>query len=393
MSSLNKKHIKHWLGVLSAMIVLGCLPFCNKQVDRNNEIAVGNAGEIRVFYPKYLADSVEDWFINTAFAADSNLIRFEENRSQSDPQYYESMFNFDLQPLEQAAEIDPQTNRSLQSNSLLWILDPQDAMASELINTLPADKKLGVDLFSDGIEGYWFKDVWAKSQVVLILWDQHSAGEHYFNGFSGWLKKHQAELLAKSKQYETAMSLGSEPKHHPNLVQNQYTDSLSQLISAKYNISLSLDASMKLVQASNDFIWLRYENSQFHSNLMVNIYPMNPVTESLINAKNFAINQRDSFTKKYLKTAEGTWVETSKSGIFPLRFTSTTEGKTEILNVTGWYNELNTNRRGPFIRKIIKDTQNQRYVAIDGFLFAPNQPRLRLMRELEIMVAQSHIQP
>lgn len=124
---------------------------------------------------------------------------------------------------------------------------------------------------------------------------------------------------------------------------------------------------------------------------MVNIYPMNPKTESLINAQDFAINQRDSFTKKYLKTAEGTWVETSKSGIFPLRFTKTKQGNQEILTVTGWYSELNTNRRGPFIRKIIKDNQNQRYVAIDGFLFAPNQPRLRLMRELEIMVQSATI--
>ncbi len=391
MSNCNNKFLKHWLGVLSAMVTLGFLSSCNQQAENSVMMAVDDASEIRVFYPKYLADSVEDWFMNTAFAADSNLIRFEENRLQSDPQYYESMFNFDLQPLEQAAEVDPRTKRSLQSNSLLWILDPQDAMASELINTLPADKKLGVDLFSDGIDGYWFKDVWAKSQVVLVLWDQHSAGEHYFNGFSGWLKKHQAELLTKSKKYQTLISLGTEPKHHPAIIQNQYTDSLSRILLGKYNISLSIDASLKLVQNSNDFIWLRNENSQYHSNLMVNIYPMNPKTESLINAQDFAINQRDSFTKKYLKTAEGTWVETSKSGIFPLRFTKTKQGNQEILTVTGWYSELNTNRRGPFIRKIIKDNQNQRYVAIDGFLFAPNQPRLRLMRELEIMVQSATI--
>lgn len=378
---------------MSAMVTLGFLSSCNQQAENSAEIVVDDASEIRVFYPKFLANIVEDWFMNTAFAADSNLIRFEENRSQSDPQYYETMFNFDLQPLEQAAEIDPQTNRSLQSNSLLWILDPKDALASELNLTLPADKKLGVDLFSDGIDCYWFKDVWAKSQVVLVLWDQHSAGEHYLNGFEGWLKKHQAELLTKSKKYQTLMGLGIEPRHHPAIIQNQYTDSLSRILLGKYNISLSIDASLKLVQNSNDFIWLRNENSQYHSNLMVNIYPMNPTIESLINAHDFAINQRDSFTKKYLKTAEGTWVETSKSGIFPLRFTNTKQGNQEILIVRGWYNELNTNRRGPFIRKIIKDNQNKRYVAIDGFLFAPNQPRLRLMRELEIMVEQSHIKP
>ena len=99
MSNCNNMFLKHWLSVLSAMVTLGFLSSCNQQAENSVMMAVDDASEIRVFYPKYLADSVEDWFMNTAFAADSNLIRFEENRLQSDPQYYESMFNFDLQPL------------------------------------------------------------------------------------------------------------------------------------------------------------------------------------------------------------------------------------------------------------------------------------------------------
>jgi hypothetical protein len=59
--------------------------------------------------------------------------------------------------------------------------------------------------------------------------------------------------------------------------------------------------------------------------------------------------------------------------------------------LTGWYTELNTDRRGPFVRKIVLDKKNKRWVAFDGFLFAPNQPRLTLMRELEIMINHSYI--
>jgi hypothetical protein len=116
---------------------------------------------------------------------------------------------------------------------------------------------------------------------------------------------------------------------------------------------------------------------------MVNIYPFSDSTYS----HSMAVKWRNQSTKKYLKTAEGTWVEVSESGQFPIRFYSANgsdDGSEFMMN--GWYTELNTDRRGPFIRRIIKDSVNQRIIAIDGFLFAPNQPRLHLMRELEIMV-------
>jgi hypothetical protein len=155
------------------------------------------------------------------------------------------------------------------------------------------------------------------------------------------------------------------------------------LIEGKYNIKPCISAELKLVQATNDFIWLRHENSQYHSNVMVNIYPFSDSTYS----RSMAVKWRNQSTKKYLKTAEGTWVEVSESGQFPIRFftaNGSDDGSEFMMN--GWYTELNTDRRGPFIRRIIKDSVNQRIIAIDGFLFAPNQPRLHLMRELEIMV-------
>ena len=362
-------------------IALFSLPFGCKPSNGNvNDTASSKAGEIHVFYPKHWEDSIQDIFANTSFLADSNLIRFEENRKETDPQYYESLYDFELHSFDQLNDEDPRTSKPFNSYGLTWIIDPQsDHYNQSQFQPTKRNPSLK-DTLIDGVYCTWLQNVWAKEQVVLCLHDSHSAGE---NLTGTWIKKHQANLCSQTKSFELNIAASSSPRHHPALEQNAYSDSISLLIEGKYNIKPCISAELKLVQATNDFIWLRHENSQYHSNVMVNIYPISDSTYS----HSMAVKWRNQSTKKYLKTAEGTWVEVSESGQFPIRFftaNGSDDGSEFMMN--GWYTELNTDRRGPFIRRIIKDSVNQRIIAIDGFLFAPNQPRLHLMRELEIMV-------
>ena len=312
--------------------------------------------------------------------ADSNLIRFEENRKETDPQYYESLYDFELHPSDQLNDEDPRTSKPFKTYGLTWVIDPSSDYYNQSQFQPTKENPSLKDTLIDGVYCTWLQNVWAKEQVVLCLHDSHSAGE---NLTGAWIKKHQAYLCSQTKSFELNIAATSSPRHHPALEQNAYSDSISLLIEGKYNIKPCISAELKLVQATNDFIWLRHENSQYHSNVMVNIYPFSDSTYS----RSMAVKWRNQSTKKYLKTAEGTWVEVSESGQFPIRFFTAngSDGGSEFM-MNGWYTELNTDRRGPFIRRIIKDSVNQRIIAIDGFLFAPNQPRLHLMRELEIMV-------
>jgi len=145
-----------------------------------------------------------------------------------------------------------------------------------------------------------------------------------------------------------------------------------------------LSAELKLVAKANDFLWLRQETGNYHSNLMLQFISGSDSLEDQISVRN-------ALTKKYLKTAEGTWVEISESGQFPIRKWTTTGLHGAEYWMSGWQTELNTNRRGPFLRRVIRDEANRRFVAVDAFIFAPNQSRIRLMRELEIMVAQFNL--
>ena len=364
------------LGIAISGFPFGCKP-SNGNV---NDTASSTAGEIHVFYPKHWEDSIQDIFANTSFLADSNLIRFEENRKETDPQYYESLYDFELHSSDQLDDEDPKTSKPFNTYGLTWVIDPSSDYYNQSQFQPTKENPSLKDTLIDGVYCTWLQNVWAKEQVVLCLHDSHSAGE---NLTGTWIKKHQAYLCSQTKSFELNIAASSSPRHHPALEQNAYSDSISLLIEGKYNIKPCISAELKLVQATNDFIWLRHENSQYHSNVMVNIYPFSDSTYS----HSMAVKWRNQSTKKYLKTAEGTWVEVSESGQFPIRFftaNGSDDGSEFMMN--GWYTELNTDRRGPFIRRIIKDSVNQRIIAIDGFLFAPNQPRLHLMRELEIMV-------
>jgi len=352
---------------------------CQSKQNDTLTASVSRAGEIRVFYPTAWEDSAQELFSSTVFGVDSNLVRFEENRKETDPQYYESLYNFELFTLDQREDDDPSSKSELGTHGLIWAIDPKSTLDDARLHERTLILQ---DTVINGVGCTWIKDVWAKNQIVLWLHDSHSSGE---NLTPQWLRTHHNLLCDLTHQWEIKPNGGLTSNRHAALEQNNYSDSIAQVIQGKYDIQLCLNASLKLVQATNDFIWLRNENSQFHSNLMVNIYPFVEGASTL----DSLISKRNEFSKKYLRTQEGTWVEVSNSGAFPKRMYQVIENGNPVIYLKGWYTELNTDRRGPFFRKIILDNKNQRYIAIDGFLFAPNQPRMSLMRELEIMVSNS----
>jgi hypothetical protein len=218
--------------------------------------------------------------------------------------------------------------------------------------------------------------------VVLLIQDSHSDRE---NIKSSWFQANQQILFKLTKQFELENTIVTKTgSHHPGLIQNRYSDSISTGIEANFAVKAMSTAEFKLVTKANDFLWLRQETGNYHSNLMLQFIAGSDSLEDQTIARN-------ALTKKYLKTAEGTWVEISESGQFPVRKWTVNGPHGQEYWMSGWQTELNTNRRGPFLRRVIRDTTNHRYVAIDGFIFAPNQPRNRMMRELEIMVSQFNL--
>ncbi len=377
---------KTQFGIGFATIILFLLHSgCNSSGDTaKKDSSIGVAGRITVFYPDFFEDSANEIFTQTRWAVDSNLIRFEENLSISDDGYYEAMFDFELHNFSQMEEEDIATKNNMHSAPLVWIIDPKskfEDIKQPSHKKIAHAKRILKDTTINNIQCTWISNVWSVPQVVLLIHDVHSNGE---NMTSSWFQVNQLSLFNITKLYElqnTIASVTHHGPHHPSLLQNRYSDSISAAIEANYAVKAMLSAELKLVTKANDFLWLRQETGNYHSNLMLQFIAGSDSLQNQITARN-------ALTKKYLKTAEGTWVEISESGQFPIRKWTTIGLYGQEYWMSGWQTELNTNRRGPFIRRVIRDTANHRHVAVDAFIFAPNQSRNRMMRELEIMVSQ-----
>lgn len=359
---------------------------CNSNGETaNRDSSTGVAGRIIVFYPDFFEDSANEIFTQTRWAVDSNLIRFEENLTPSSDGYYEAMFDFELHNYSQMEEEDIATKNKMHSAPLVWIIDPKSKFEDikQSSNKKMANaKRILKDTSINNIQCTWISNVWSVPQVVLLINDLHSKGE---NINSSWFQANQKILFTITKQFELGNTIATKTgSHHPSLIQNRYSDSISAAIEANYAVKAMSTAEFKLVTKANDFLWLRQETGNYHSNVMLQFIAGSDSIEDQISVRN-------ALTKKYLKTAEGTWVEISESGQFPIQKWTIIGSKGQEYWMSGWQTELNTNRRGPFLRRVIRDEANHRFVAIDAFIFAPNQSRMRLMRELEIMVTQFNI--
>jgi len=383
--SLSRKQFQIGIGFATVILML-LNSGCNSSGDTaKRDSSTGVAGRITVFYPDFFEDSVNEIFTQTRWAVDSNLICFEENLDKSNDAYYEAQFEFELHNFSQMQEEDIATKNKMHSAPLVWIIDPKSKFddIAEAADSKKLDaRKILKDTTINNIQCTWIKNVWSVPQVVLLIHDSHSDGENFK---SSWFQANQQILFKLTKQFELENTIVTKTgSHHPGLIQNRYSDSISTAIEANYAVKAMSTAEFKLVTKANDFLWLRQETGNYHSNLMLQFIAGSDSLEDQTIARN-------ALTKKYLKTAEGTWVEISESGQFPVRKWTVNGPHGQEYWMSGWQTELNTNRRGPFLRRVIRDTTNHRYVAIDGFIFAPNQPRNRMMRELEIMVSQFNL--
>ena len=384
---MSLSRIQFQFGIGLTTIVLFLLNSgCNSSGDTTQkDSSAGTAARITVFYPDFFEDSANEIFTQTRWAVDSNLIRFEENLDKSNDAYYEAQFEFELHNFSQMQEEDIATKNKLHSAPLVWIIDPKskfDDIAQASDSKKIDARKILKDTTINNIQCTWISNVWSVPQVVLLIHDLHSDGE---NIKSSWFQANQKALFTITKQFELGNTIVTKTgSHHPSLIQNHYSDSISAAIEANYAVKAISTAEFKLVAKANDFLWLRQETGSYHSNLMLQFIAGSDSLEDQTVVRN-------ALTKKYLKTAEGTWVEISESGQFPVRKWTVNGPHGQEYWMSGWQTELNTNRRGPFLRRVILDTLNRRHVAIDGFIFAPNQPRNRMMRELEIMVSQFNL--
>ncbi|MFM7766032.1 MAG: DUF4837 family protein [Sphingomonadales bacterium] len=263
----------------------------------------------------------------------------------------------------------PESIEGIEKQSpLILVMEVNDTKVGKYSSTL--DKRDAVKTINGrGFQLHIYKDVWAKNQTVIRC-ETKSLTEDF---------KSLAESLEK-EFLENELQQGLPG----NLMPNEYCDSISLLIQGKYGFSFAFPPQFRLEFSNPEVAWLWQETSRFYRHVFINIFSDSVLIDNPEKAK----ANRNYFTGKYVKNTEGTRVVVSESKMFPLTWDNQVKiGKYTVGVLRGWYTEEGTFRRGPFVRYFFHDKSNKRIIAFDGFMHAPDMPKLSFYRTFDLMAA------
>jgi hypothetical protein len=358
--------------IVSLLIIFLCESCGNApKVGNPTEFSLESSGKVTVVDAtdhSELESPVLNLFVNTIWGIDSQMVNYENPNGGFEP-----MMIYDVM---EASEFFAESSAGNIKNHLSPLIcifcdgESVDDCNAAIVKDIKPLKASPIEFTTNSMTmlGYKYKDVWAQNQCVLII---PIGKKQSLNNFNANHLKIEQWFVDEEYRLGTNSIEGN----------SKYQDSIANILLENYGLGIDFNYTFKLVlnqaQRHGRILWLRNETPQNHSNIIIQLIDTAMNLNNLNNRS--LIAERNQFTKQILRNTEGGWVEVTESGSFPFDIKKIDN---HIIEVHGWYSELNTTRRGPFIRKYLVDKELNRTIILDAFVFAPNQSRLPMMREL-----------
>ena len=210
------------------------------------------------------------------------------------------------------------------------------------------------------------KNPWARPQVVTLILGE----DQDVMGF--YLEENQDLILRTYSENERTEKLRRISKS-PNKDED---------LKRKFNISLDYPSVYSTVKDTTNFIWIEKEVLKGHLNIIAYTLPLD------IDLKTLQVRIpkiRDSIGKIYVPgRLPNSYMITEKA--YRPYFYLTQINEMESILTKGTWEVENDFMAGPFVNYIIKDTQNNRYLVLEGFAFAPTESKRNYMFELNTII-------
>lgn len=155
-------------------------------------------------------------------------------------------------------------------------------------------------------------------------------------------------------------------------------------------VSLKMPSVYRFAKITDDFAWLRKDIRSGDLNILVYEMPLGNFENEETRMQEI-IAMRDSIGKAHIPgPTEGSHMITEKA-FSPYIFESEVDGKFAY-EVRGTWEVFNFYMAGPFISYIIKDEENDRYLVIEGFTFAPSVNKRDYQFELDAIIKSANIE-
>lgn len=215
------------------------------------------------------------------------------------------------------------------------------------------------------------KNVWAKPQLMhlLIAPDVKSLNEYILN--------------YKDALYQVIHKGGTDLGIQKIYGKNLYKDSLfvQQFNTRGYGIAKP--ASVRIAALRDDFLWLRKGGSKY--DLGIFMYE-EPYTGEQQFSADYIVKLRNKMTGKYiLGQLDSTFMQVEPQ--FPVVSDTIEFNGMYTVKTSGWWKLENDFMGGPFVSYTILSPKRDKIITIEGNVYAPNQPKVKYLRETEIMLS------
>ena len=155
-------------------------------------------------------------------------------------------------------------------------------------------------------------------------------------------------------------------------------------IEKELGLTIKFPTAYRIAKQDKSFFWIRKDIKTGTMNLMLYQLPYNAIHEN-DSVVNQIIKIRDSIGKTYIPgRVDGSYMIT-ENAYTPFHFETTLDNR-PALETKGMWEVKNDFMAGPFVSYLIDDKANNRWVAIEGFVFAPSVDKRDYMFELEAMI-------
>lgn len=201
------------------------------------------------------------------------------------------------------------------------------------------------------------KDLYARPQMVEGLYAPTDWA------FVRLLEAHKKDILRHFNENEFA--------RERKFLEKNYNGAVMAQVKKQFGVSINVPQDVDDMKIGENFLWASASKKDFQQNVCIYTLPW---------SNNLSFEDvRDSVMKVNIPgDREDQWMETDRRTVMIDDIT-----RTDLLVVRGLWDMRNDAMGGPFVSYCYVDTIRNRFLIVEGFVFAPDKKKRPIMRQLE----------
>ena len=201
------------------------------------------------------------------------------------------------------------------------------------------------------------KDLYARPQMVEGLYAPTDWA------FVRLLEAHKKDILRHFNENEFA--------RERKFLEKNYNGAVMAQVKKQFGVSIKVPQDVDDMKVGKNFLWASASKKDFQQNVCIYTLPW---------SNNLSFEDvRDSVMKVNIPgDREDQWMETDRRTVMIDDIT-----RTDLLVVRGLWDMRNDAMGGPFVSYCYVDTIRNRFLIVEGFVFAPDKKKRPIMRQLE----------